>query len=129
MSDIIILATVGTLIKDGIYVHSLQKKLKEHHLKIFKRGLNEIDLKEVNRLIEVVKKEMKELPAKSSLTPVQKCEVMKYCQLLLFNYFENDFTLERRKLCIKIWKYCHIVKHERFFTDSIYYRKIMERLE
>lgn len=129
MSDIIILITVGVLIKNGIYVHSFQKKLRKQHLEHFKKLLNGIDLKEVNRLIEVVKKEMKELPVKSSLTSVQKCEVMKYCQLLLFHYFEDDFTLERRKMCFKIWKYCHIVKHESFFTDSFYYKKIAERLE
>jgi hypothetical protein len=129
MSNIITLTTVGIVFSYNLYViYSSRKKSRKQHLEVYKKLLNGFDLKEVNQLMEVVKKEMNELPVKSSLTPVQKAEVINYCELLLFHYFEDDFTLERRKLCFSILKYCHIEKHEKFFTDSIYYRKIMERL-
>lgn len=112
MSDIITV-TAGIVFSYNMYViYSSQKKLKKQNLERFKKLLNRIDLKEVNRLIEVVKNEMKELPVKSSLTIVQKYEVINYCELLLFNYFEDNFTIERRKMCFKIWKYCKSISYD-----------------
>jgi hypothetical protein len=69
-----------------------QGKMKQKHLERVKKSLNKFDLKEINRLIEVVKKEMIELPENTSLTINQKFD--------LIDYFEKDFTHERRKFCL-----------------------------
>lgn len=109
MTDIITL-TSGLIITYNIYVVlSSQGKMKQKHLERVKKSLDKFDLKEINRLIEVVKKEMIELPENTSLTINQKFDLIDYCDLLIFNYFEKDFTPERRKFCWKIKKYCSSV--------------------
>jgi hypothetical protein len=109
MIDVITLTT-GLIINYNIYVVlSSQGTMKKQHLERVKKSLNKFDLKEINRLIEIVKKEMIELPEKSSLSIAQKINIINYCELLILNYFEKDFTPERRVFCLKIKNYCNSI--------------------
>jgi len=69
------------------------------------------DLKEIYRLIEIVKKEMKEQREQSSLSINECGEVRDFCRSLLNSsnsgvYNNKDFTENRKKQCLTIYNYC-----------------------
>jgi len=95
---------IGFLIYNNYQIE--KEEVIETNEERVKQLLREFDLNEINRLLEVVKKEMRELPDKSSLTDNQKTTIIRYCDILLFNYGKKDFTPERRAKCIEIKNYC-----------------------
>ena len=119
MSDIIALigwSCYGYYLYNSHYRNTNHTNYTKHmNLKRLEILLKLFDLKEINRLIEIVKKEMKEPYIKSSLTLFQKKDVIAYCNLLLNNYFEEDFTLERRNYCLKIKSYLSSAVIEDYF--------------
>jgi hypothetical protein len=108
------------IISGGVYVLSslykenkTQDKFIDEDEEDFKEKLNDIDISKANRLISIVKKEMKEKPFISSLSFEERKYIDNYCKLLL----EGDekgiikgFSEERIINCCEIIKYCNCLE-------------------
>lgn len=85
------------------------EKKQKHKYKI---QLSNLDLNKINYLIEIIKKEMKDIPDYSSLSYTELRYIKDYCWLLLnihnsssFKKLNYNYQILERNLAIKIFKF------------------------
>lgn len=116
MAASILLFRLSKIIYDEYNEHkafNINKNIENLKYVSFKERLSKIDIKYVNSLIEIVKKEMKEMKESSykpSLSVKERKVIIEYCYILLEGYdngYIHDFSKERRDYCNEIIKYCN----------------------
>lgn len=100
------------LVKLSVYLYNEYEAYdnKKKRMNSFKESLNKLDINYSNFLIEIAKKEMKELSHTSSLSFSERQHIIEYCKILLNGYYYGyikDFSKERRDNCNEIIKYCN----------------------
>lgn len=100
------------LVKLSVYLYNEYEAYDNNKKRIlsFKESLNKLDINYSNSLIEIAKKEMKELSHTSSLSFSERQHIIEYCKILLNGYYYGylkEFSKERRDNCNEIIKYCN----------------------